>query len=90
MGAADYFGSVSGYREPGKFVRTGLKAVKSSHVDAPIIEGSPLVIECELKEFVRTMNFSTVIVIFIGGAKSLSRGCKCTPFSFVSAKSPGV
>lgn len=61
MGAADYFGSVSGYREPGKFVRTGLKAVKSSHVDAPIIEGSPLVIECELKEFVRTMNFSTVI-----------------------------
>ena len=61
MAAADYFGTVSGYRDPEKFEKTGLKAVKSEHIDAPIIEGSPLVIECELKEFVRTKNFSTII-----------------------------
>lgn len=61
MGAVDYFGTVSGYREPKKFDKTGLKAIKSEHVDAPIIEGSSLVIECELREFVRTGNFSTVI-----------------------------
>ena len=61
MGAVDYFGTVSGYRVPDKFARTGLKAVKSAHIDAPIIEGSPLTIECELKEMVRTHNVSTII-----------------------------
>lgn len=61
MGAVDYFGTVSGYREPEKFDKTGLKAFKSEHIDAPIIEGSLLMIECELREFVRTGNFSTVI-----------------------------
>lgn len=59
--AVDYFGTVSGNRIPDKFNKSGLKAVKSQHVDAPIIEGSPLVIECELRELVRTENFSTVI-----------------------------
>ena len=61
MAAADYLGTVSGYRQPDKFEKTGLKAIKSKHIDAPIIEGSPLVIECELKELVRTNNFSTII-----------------------------
>ncbi len=61
LAAVDYFGTVSGYRDAAKFEKTGLKATKSQHVDAPIIEGSPLVIECELREFVRTGNFSTVI-----------------------------
>lgn len=61
LAAVDYFGTASGYRQADKFVRTGLKATKSEHVDAPIIEGSPLVVECELKELVRTENFSTVI-----------------------------
>lgn len=61
LDAVDYFGTVSGYRQADKFEKTGLKAVKSEHVDAPIIEGSPLVVECELKELVRTENFSTVI-----------------------------
>ena len=61
LAAVDYFGTVSGFRAPGKFARTGLKAVKSQHIDAPVIDGSLLVIECELKEFVRTSGFSTVI-----------------------------
>ena len=61
MPAVDFFGTVSGYRVPDKFEKTGLKAVKSEHIDASIIEGSPLVIECELKEFVRTGYISTVL-----------------------------
>ena len=61
LAAVDYFGTASGYRQTDKFTRTGLKAARSAHVDAPIIEGSPLVVECELKELVRTENFSTVI-----------------------------
>jgi flavin reductase (DIM6/NTAB) family NADH-FMN oxidoreductase RutF len=57
----DYFGTVSGHRVPDKFAKTGLKAIKSENVNAPIIEGSPLVIECELIEFVRANNFGTVL-----------------------------
>ena len=52
LAAVDYFGTASGYRQADKFEKTGLNAVKSAHVDAPIIEGSPLVVECELKELV--------------------------------------
>ena len=61
MEAADYFGMMSGYQVPDKFERTGLQAVKSDKVDAPIIVGSKLVIECELIEFVKTPNFSGII-----------------------------
>ena len=61
MAEIDYLGTVTGRNVPDKFARTGLRAVRSAHVDAPIIEGCPLVVECELKELVRTENFSTVI-----------------------------
>ena len=61
LAAVDYFGSASGYRQADKFERTGIKAVRSAHVDAPIIEGCPLVFEWKLKELVRMENFSTVI-----------------------------
>ena len=52
---------MSGYQVPDKFERAGLQAVKSDNVDAPIIVGSKLVIECELIEFVKTPNFSGII-----------------------------
>lgn len=61
MQAIDYFGTVSGYKVPDKFERAGLTSEKSKHVDAPIITGSPVVIECELIEFVETDNFTTVV-----------------------------
>ena len=61
MKEIDYLGTVSGYKVPDKFERTGLKAEKSRHVDAPIIVGSPVVIECELIEFVETENFTIVL-----------------------------
>ena len=61
MKAVDYCGTVSGFHVPDKFERAGLKAEKSKHVDAPIILGSPVVIECELIEFVKTDNFTTVL-----------------------------
>ena len=60
MKEIDYFGTVSGYQVPDKFERSGLKAVKSKFVDAPIIVGSPVVIECELIEFIETEHFTTV------------------------------
>ena len=48
MKEADFFGIASGNRMPDKFERTGMHAVRSSHVNAPIIEEFPVVMECEL------------------------------------------
>ena len=64
----DYFGTVTGYNNPDKFAKTGLKAEKSQFVNAPIIEGSPLVIECELIEVVNTKNFTTILARIINVA----------------------
>ena len=46
--AADYFGVVSGNNEINKFEKSGLTAIKSEHVDAPIINEFPICMECEL------------------------------------------
>ena len=48
---ADYFGVVSGNREPKKFENSGLTACKAEKVDAPVINEFPLCLECEFIEY---------------------------------------
>ncbi len=48
--AADYFGVVSGNNTPEKFENSGLTALKSENVDAPIIQEFPICMECKLLE----------------------------------------
>ena len=48
---ADYLGVVSANSVPNKFEKTGLTAVKSSNVDAPIIDEFPICMECEFAEY---------------------------------------
>lgn len=48
---ADYFGVASGNRVANKFEKSGLTAVKSETVDAPIINEFPLCLECEFIEY---------------------------------------
>lgn len=48
---ADYFGVVSGNNTPDKFENSGLSTVKSTNVDAPIINEFPICIECEFIEY---------------------------------------
>lgn len=48
MREADWFGIASGNDTPDKFERTGMHAVKSNFVDAPVIEEFPVTLECEL------------------------------------------
>ena len=48
---SDFFGIASSNKMPDKFERTGLHAVKSEKVDAPIIEEYPLTLECKVVEF---------------------------------------
>ena len=47
---SDYMGLVSSNKVPDKFERTGLHAVKSSRVDAPVITEYPLTLECKVVE----------------------------------------
>lgn len=48
---ADYFGVVSGNNSPNKFEKSGLTAIKSNNVDAPIINEFPICMECEYIEY---------------------------------------
>ncbi len=48
---ADYFGVVSGNNTPDKFEKSGLTAVTSENVDAPVIAEFPLCLECEFVEY---------------------------------------
>ncbi len=61
MDVADFFGIASGNKMEDKFERTGYTAVKSEHVNAPIIEEFPLVLECELAEITETENLHAVV-----------------------------
>lgn len=61
MAEADFLGIVSGNKMADKFKRSGLTAVKSEHVNAPIIEEFPLVMECELAEIIETDNLHAII-----------------------------
>lgn len=47
---ADFFGIASGNKMKDKFERSGLTAVKSERVDAPVIEEFPLTLECRVAE----------------------------------------
>ena len=61
MAEADFFGIATGNKMPDKFARSGFHAVKSSHVNAPIIDEFPVAMECELLEVVNTENFHAVV-----------------------------
>ena len=47
---SDYMGTASANDTADKFARTGLHAVKSSRVDAPVITEYPLTLECQVLE----------------------------------------
>lgn len=47
----DYVGIVSANDIPDKFARAGFHAIKSEHVNAPIIEELPMTVECRFIKF---------------------------------------
>ena len=48
---ADWFGVVSGNKEPEKFAKSGMTYETSAVVDAPIINELPVAMECEFVEY---------------------------------------
>ncbi len=61
LAPADYVGIVSGNKVPDKFARSGLHAVKSGRVNAPVVEDFPITMECELAEVVRTETMFAIV-----------------------------
>lgn len=49
--ACDYVGVESANKVPNKFEKAGFTAVKSSRVNAPIIQELPMSLECKVKSF---------------------------------------
>ena len=58
---ADYFGIVSAGKTADKFVRSGMTAVRSANVNAPIVEEFPLTMECTLLEEVHTDHLEMIV-----------------------------
>ena len=58
---ADYLGIATGNKVPDKFEKSGLSAIKSKLVNAPVIEEFPVCMECELAEIIDTPNLHAVI-----------------------------
>ncbi len=61
MAEADYVGIVSGNLVADKFERSGLHAVQSERVAAPVIAEFPVTMECELAEVVESKTLSAVV-----------------------------
>ena len=49
--ACDYVGIVSGNDTPDKIEKSGLHTHKAAHVDAPVVDELPLVLECRLVSY---------------------------------------
>ncbi len=75
---ADYFGVVSGKKEPKKFEKSGLTAAGSALVDAPIVNEFPLCLECEFIEYQNNEYGVGVIgrVVNVTADESVMRGDK--------------
>ena len=48
---SDYLGTASGNKYPDKFAVSGLHAIKSENVDAPVVTEYPVTLECKVVEF---------------------------------------
>ena len=64
--AADFFGIASGNKMADKFKRSGLHAVKSEKVDAPVVEEFPLTLECKVAECQNTVYGFRVLGEIVG------------------------
>jgi len=61
MDVADFFGIATGNKMSDKFERTGYTAVKSQHVNAPVIDEFPVVMECELADVVSNEHMYCIV-----------------------------
>lgn len=66
LAESDFFGIATGNKMADKFARTGMHAVKSDKVDAPVVEEYPLTLECEVIIDDETSGWHRVIGKIVG------------------------
>ena len=82
LAEADFFGIATGNKMPDKFARSGLHAVKSEHVVAPVVVEFPITLECKEAEVQRSAgNFRVVgeIINVLADEKVLDEKGKVDP-----------
>ena len=82
LAESDFFGTTSANRMPNKFERSGMHAIKSSRVDAPIIEEYPITLECVVTKIQNEDNeFRVVgeIINVLADEKVLDKSGKVDP-----------
>ena len=82
MDVADFFGIATGNKMDDKFERTGYTAVRSTFVNAPVIDEFPVVMECELADVVSNDSFYCIVGKIVNVAaeeKVLSENGKVDP-----------
>ena len=82
LAESDFFGTASGNKMKDKFERTGMHVVKSTRVDAPIIEEYPITLECKAVDLQHTVYGFRVlgeIVNVVADEKVLDENGKVDP-----------
>jgi flavin reductase (DIM6/NTAB) family NADH-FMN oxidoreductase RutF len=75
----DYVGIVSANDVPDKFERAGFHAVKSLHVNAPLIEELPMAVECEFVSSDQESNFLIGRIVNVCADESILTDGKIDP-----------
>ncbi len=70
---SDYFGIKSGNKVPNKIEKAGLHVIKSSFVDAPIIEEYPVTLECKVHSLTEVDGTTYLVgdIINVGAKESV-------------------
>lgn len=79
VAACDYVGLVSLNSEPKKFEKSGFTAIKSEHINAPIIKELPLTLECEVVSFDEKTEILVGKIINVSADESILTDGKIDP-----------
>ena len=66
LAESDYFGMASANQVSDKFERTGMHAVKSEKVDAPVVSEYPITLECKVVEMGPSVSGFRVVGEIVG------------------------
>ena len=75
----DYFGIVSGNKEPDKIKKAGFTVTKSEFVDAPVINELPMVLECEVAQMSGESEYIVGNIINVSADDSILTDGKIDP-----------
>ena len=69
--ACDYVGLVSGKKVTNKFEKAGFHAIRSTFVNAPIIQELPMALECEFVSYDKESNFMVGKIVNVSAEEDI-------------------